>query len=383
VDFFSFPDKQQEQEMTKLQKLFFAGAAGLLLVVSLVLVLSAPVDITQQWVLCFVAGSLLYLMFLVSPKAARVKWSEWLVALPEARIAWACMFVALILDVLVLILGIERNGATRALFWESSRVSLLSVPLATCFAALQLSVNIDWKKSVAIAAALFLHTICLMTQPDMLAVFIQLCCLFLLGIAGTGKRRPKNILLILPLPFFLNFSFSLFSKSYMLDPTIRAFDPLLDPYKTAYQVIQMLKAFQASGLRGAENPGPLASRLVLPQDIGANALPYLSLYWGNVATAVCIVLLLMLLALLLQCLRRQRNLRYRNVLLGLWGFVAFSQIWSLGAPFGLLPFTIGYGTAFLGSGFMGCLILLLGMGCVMEPACSGVGFPPVSYRSRK
>jgi hypothetical protein len=59
------------------------------------------------------------------------------------------------------------------------------------------------------------------------------------------------------------------------------------------------------------------------------------------------------------------------VLLGLWGFVLFSQIWSLGALFGLLPFTIGYGTAFLGSGFMGCLILLLGVGCALEPACSG------------
>jgi hypothetical protein len=74
--------------------------------------------------------------------------------------------------------------------------------------------------------------------------------------------------------------------------------------------------------------------------------------------------IIMLLALLLQCLRCQRNLRYRNVLLGLWGFVLFSQIWDLGAPFGLLPFTVGYGTTFLGSGFMGYLILLLGVCCV-------------------
>jgi cell division protein FtsW (lipid II flippase) len=355
--------------MTKLQKLFFTSAAGLLLVMSFALAVFVSVGINRRWMFWLALGCGLLLLFIFAPNATCTRLHERLAALPDVRIAWRCMFAAIVLDVLVLILGYEG----RTLFGVL-QVSAVSVPLVTCFAAMQLRAIIDWEISALGAAAIALHIFCLLLQPDLFSVVVQLGCLVLLGIAGKGERRQKIIYAALSSFFFLLGLMRLLSSSYLRDRLkARWLDPSSEPLGAGYYLAQMLKAFKASGLWGIENPAAVDRGFaMLQRDVRFNPLPALSLYWGNVATAVCVVLLLMLLALLLRCLRRQRNPGYRNVLLGLWGFVLFSQIWSLGAPFGLLPFTVGYGTAFLGSGFMGCLILLLGVGCVMEPAaCSG------------
>ncbi|MDR1243236.1 MAG: hypothetical protein LBM00_10730 [Deltaproteobacteria bacterium] len=62
---------------------------------------------------------------------------------------------------------------------------------------------------------------------------------------------------------------------------------------------------------------------------------------------------------------RTLKLSFIGMAFGIWLFLAVSQFWSLGMPFGLpsLPIANDYGTAFLGSGGMGCLILLLGILC--------------------
>ena len=232
------------------------------------------------------------------------------------------------------------------------------MPLATCFAALQLGLAADWKRSLVLVAALCIHLFCLMRQPDFLAAYFQLAVLFLLGLAGRGFRLPKTLLAVMPLlPFALllramsHYSFRWETAWHPADSELSA--------KWSYQVGQMLKAFRSAGLWGAENPE--AARLVFPQDIFTNALPYLSLHWGNLVTGACLALILALLLLLLKGILRQQSISLRNVLLGLWGFAALAQLWSCAAPFYLVPFSIGFGTAFLGSSFMGCLILLIGL----------------------
>jgi cell division protein FtsW (lipid II flippase) len=354
--------------MTKLQKLFFTSAAGLLLVASFALEVFLSPFTNKRWMFWLALGCALLLLFIFTPNAACTRLRERLVALPDARIAWTCMFTAFILDVLELILGVGETP-----FWTISRLSVVSILLMTCFAAMQLRVIIDWKKSAAIAAAIVVHIFCLLLQPDLFAVVVQLCCLFLLGIAGKGERRQKILYTTLSSFFFLLGLMRLLSSSSLQNHLKSSWlDPSSAPMASGYHLMQMHRAFEASGLWGIENPA-VADRgfARLKALIYFNPLPSLSLHWGNIATAVCVALLLLLMALLLRWIWRQRNLRYRNVLLGLWGFVAFSQIWSLGGQFGLMPFARSYGTAFLGNGFMGCLILLLGVGCVMEPARSG------------
>ncbi|GHU35257.1 hypothetical protein AGMMS50256_30140 [Betaproteobacteria bacterium] len=309
-------------------------------------------------------GCVLLLLFIFTPNAACTRLRERLAAWPDVRIAWTCMFTAFILDVLELILGVGKTP-----FWTISRLSAVSILLVTCFAAMQLRAIVDWKKSTAIATAIALHIFCLLLQPDLFAVVVQLCCLFLLGIAGKGERRQKILYAALSSFFFLLGLMRLLSSPYLLNRLKSSWlDPSSEPMASGYHLMLMLRAFKVSGLWGIENPDAADRGFNrLKALIRFNPLPSISLHWGNIATAVCVVLLLMLLALLLRWIWRQRNLGYRNVLFGLWGFVAFSQIWSLGGQFGLLPFAWGYGTAFLGGG-MGCLILLLGVCCAMEPA---------------
>jgi uncharacterized membrane protein YvlD (DUF360 family) len=245
------------------------------------------------------------------------------------------------------------------------------VPLATCFAALRLNIATGWKGSAAFVAALLAHVICLMMQPDFLAAYFQIGVLFLLGIAGQGARRPKVLLVAVSGFFSCLPLLSILGSPHQLSRMLATWAPQTDPYGQGYPLAQMTKAFRAAGLWGAQNFGaalPLKDRprLVLPNDIGTNALPYLSLLWGNIATGVCIAPILTLLGMLFKNILRQRHLPLRNVLLGLWGFVTIGQSWSIAAPFGLPPLSDAYGTAFLGGGVMGSLMLLIAPGCAGE-----------------
>jgi hypothetical protein len=90
----------------------------------------------------------------------------------------------------------------------------------------------------------------------------------------------------------------------------------------------------------------------------AAALPYLSLWLGNAAIVLFILLLLTLLGGMLYLILKQLQDWKRNAAIGTWLLISISQVFALANPFGLLPVS-GYGIAFIGSGEVGTLVLVL------------------------
>jgi rod shape determining protein RodA len=348
--------------MTGIQKTAFAVMAGTLLAVSLSLLVYAPVAAMPRRIFRFAMEIALLLFFLATCKGKFIVREAWFSNLLSPGASWLYMAVVLGLDLCVLFLGDNYMGARRAV-WEIMRVSVLTVPLATCFAGIQLArPSTGWAKTAAVAAALSAHVILLILEPDIFAVGMQLLCLFFLGIVGNGERRCRTAFLLQPFFFFVLASLYVGDRQYLQQRMTSWMFPLNDPYGIGYQVVQIRTAFRKAGLLGMDSMTAREAALTLVPDAHQNALPHLSLLWGNISTALYILLLLALLVLLLRRIPLLHGPR-RNTALGLWFFLAVGQFCGIGSPFGILPTMSGYGVAFL-SGGMGCLILLLGILCL-------------------
>jgi cell division protein FtsW (lipid II flippase) len=156
------------------------------------------------------------------------------------------------------------------------------------------------------------------------------------------------------------------NRPYMLQRIKIWIFPLSDPQWLGYPAILSLGAFESAGISGLGIEGARSAALVLSDNLALNALPYLSLLWGNAVSILCIALLCALLGLLLRRIVRL-GATGRNLALGIWLYIAISQIWAIGSPLGFLLPQMLLGVAFLGGGGVGCLLLLLGFFCFLTP----------------
>jgi cell division protein FtsW (lipid II flippase) len=208
----------------------------------------------------------------------------------------------------------------------------------------------------AVFSALGIHILLLLMEPDIFAVGVQLLCLFFLAFACKGGKPQRAAFGSLPFFFCVAAAIYIFSRPDMQE-RVKIW---LSPFKYAARENFLMKAFESAGLWGLGCRAARESWLAAPQDSSLTALPYLSLLWGNVAIALCVLLLMGVLALLFLRLSRLGG-PHRNVALGIWLFLLFNQLWGIGMSFGLLPLTDSYGAAFIGNSDMGCLMLLLGI----------------------
>ncbi|MDR1311553.1 MAG: FtsW/RodA/SpoVE family cell cycle protein [Burkholderiaceae bacterium] len=354
-------------------KTIFALLAAALLGVGLMLVRFTPMVMKPRqgvW-LALECLAILLLFFLKEYRSD----TPALRALAASRgTAWAFMLAALALDFAVLVYGESHLGARHYLFLGGFglRVSPVSFLLVMAFVSLRLGQRPAGRcEFLAILAALAAHFLFLSFQPDLVMFFIQLACLLIVGLLGESKK--DLIVLLTATQVVFGLPFVLMGLGTLERTSVWLFDPASDPYKASYQLGKMLRAFQASGLWGAENAAALQNRLTLPEEPTVNALPHLSLLWGNVATAVCVALLLALMWILLLRIARLENPVVRNGTFGVWVFLAFTQLGGVGAPLCLAPLPLNWGLAFVGSQSLGGLLLLLAMVCWAAPATGSGG----------
>jgi cell division protein FtsW len=344
-------------------KTIFALLSAALLGVGFSLTRFAPVVMTPRQGFWFALECLVLLsLFFLKEYRADTKVLRALAA--SRGTSWAFLLAALVLDFAVLAFGEHFDGARRYLFLGGLgfRVSPVSFLLVVAFISLRLRQKTAGNfEFLAILAALAGHFFILARQPNTAMFYIQLACLFTIGLFGMSKRKQKILLMAAPVVFVLSLVL-MFLGSLSLRERISAWlAPASDPYM-GYQYAQMLKAFKAAGYWGAENAAVFQSRLISPQDPTLNALPHLSLLWGNAATAACVALLLALMLILLRRIARLENPVARNGAFGVWLFLAFMQLGGVSSPLALLPLSSSWGVAFIGSQSLGALLLLLAAG---------------------
>jgi rod shape determining protein RodA len=159
---------------------------------------------------------------------------------------------------------------------------------------------------------------------------------------------------------------AVFRQPYRVARAAAWLHPETDPLGAGYQLLRIRDVFSTSDFWGHGGSAGPVSLLVLPHDLNINAMPWLSFTWGNAGAALCICLLVALLAMLLRRIVQLETIQ-RNIALGVWLFLAVSNLCSIASPLGLLPLSSGAGIAFLGNGGMGCLVLLLGIFCFAGP----------------
>jgi len=281
--------------------------------------------------------------------------------------------------VLVLIFGVERNGA-RSWFqigpFGGQPTEFAKLAIIMYLAALISRKGEkfrDFKRGL-LPVMIIVGIVCalIMMQPDLGSCFILVMTAGLVIIAG-GANLKHILLSGLFLASILGCvlgGYFLFTpadqiKSYRLDRFTAYLDPWADPLDTGFHLIQSLYAFGHGGLTGAGFGQSIQKLHYLPYAYNDFIFPVIGEELGLIGalTVLLVLLLLMWRALII-------SLRCPDIFgtllgTGIVGMIGIQAVINLGGVTGLIPIT-GVTLPFISYGGSSLLVTLMSMGILLS-----------------
>jgi cell division protein FtsW len=281
--------------------------------------------------------------------------------------------------VLVLIIGVERNGA-RSWFQigpfggQPTEFAKLAVVmyLATLISRKGEKFR-DFKRGL-LPVMIIVGIVCalIMMQPDLGSCFILVLTAGLVIIAG-GANLKHILLSGLFLSGILGFvigGYFLFTpadqiKSYRIDRFTSYLDPWADPLDTGFQLIQSLYAFGHGGVTGAGFGQSIQKLHYLPYAYNDFIFAVIGEELGLIGALTVLLALLLLMWRALIISLRCPDIFGTLLGTGIVGMIGIQAIINLGGVTGLIPIT-GVTLPFISYGGSSLLVTLMCMGLLLN-----------------
>jgi len=322
---------------------------------------------TKRQIIWAVAGLFLMLILMNIP----FQWWK--------KLIFPIFLMAIVSLVLVLIIGVERNGA-RSWFQigpfggqptEFAKLAVIMY-LATLISRKGEKFR-DFKRGL-LPVMIIVGIVCalIMMQPDLGSCFILVLTAGLVIIAG-GANLKHILLSGLSLGCILGFvlgGYLLFTpadeiKSYRIDRFTAYLDPWADPLDTGFQLIQSLYAFGHGGVTGAGFGQSIQKLHYLPYAYNDFIFAVIGEELGLIGALTVLLALLLLMWRALIISLRCPDIFGTLLGTGIVGMIGIQAIINLGGVTGLIPIT-GVTLPFISYGGSSLLVTLMSMGILLN-----------------